>query len=292
MTANWIQNAENILTEYQWGAHGRFLGISRMFKEEDLYYLQKGKFVASLRPRGVLSGFLVIAPTMECAVYIPPLSARIGPKCIRMRVKPFKKPTIFSVYWSNESQLLLEDVLVWDGEPVWFSKSFEIRWNVIMKEFIGTWLKSDPVFQGITIECTKYQSLSTIEQPTSNTVVEFTPIDSKKKRWIWINSRIQKETGRVTEKATEKVTERLTENKFVKEHTRELPVSSNEWIAKKESESGPDVYSIVRSGENQGYGLVRTLAISRALRNSNADEIPVKVTWNSNFSKWEILEVM
>ena len=147
MNTNWLQTAESILTDYQWGANGKFLGISRMFKEEDLYSLEKGKFVASLRPRGVLSGFLVIAPNADYAVYIPPLSAKIGPKRIRMRIKPFEKVSIFSVYWSDAKHLILEDVLVWDGEPVWFSKSFELRWNTLMKEFVETRFKADSIYQ-------------------------------------------------------------------------------------------------------------------------------------------------
>ena len=285
MDTHWIQTAEAILTDYQWGSNGKFLGISRMFKEEDLYSLEKGTFVASLRPRGVLSGFLVIAPNADYAVYIPPLSAKIGPKRIRMRIKPFEKVSIVSVYWSDTKRLILEDVLVWDGEPVWFSKSFEIRWNTLMNEFVETRFKADSVYQGATIECAKYQSLDTLDTPPPNTVVEFTPMDSKRKRWIWITGARGKR-----EEPTAKVEKAEKAEKVEKvENAKKTENVVQEWLAKKEPGSGPDVFTLFRSGVNQGYSLVRTLAISRALRNSSLEDIPVKVEWNPTFGKWEIV---
>jgi hypothetical protein len=55
---------------------------------------------------------------------------------------------------------------------------------------------------------------------------------------------------------------------------------------------GPDVFSVWRGEERLGLGLVRTLAISKALRLANLDEIQVVAEHNKQFDKWEIKSVI
>ena len=270
METTWIGAAEEYLGKHQWGPNGRFLGVSRMFKEEDLGALTKTKVFATQRPRGILSGFLAIVPVLGYAVYIPPIAGKVAPMRIRMRIR-VEKGAIFSVYW-NKDELILEDVLVWNDESIWFTKSFEERWG-IMKQFIETCYKPD-VSQGFIMKPAIYQSLQSLSKPTEYMVVEFIPNDPKQKRMIWTSERKQ--------------------NIAKKEEIRAKPElnTSNDFILKKESNSGPDVYTVYRSGEKQGLALVKTLAISKALRNCQQEEINVHAEWNNQFGKWEIRQVL
>jgi len=67
------------------------------------------------------------------------------------------------------------------------------------------------------------------------------------------------------------------------------------FVAKKESGMGPDVYAIWRGEERLGLALVRTLAVSRALRlaiTEGRTEIGVRAELNKSFEKYEILGLM
>ena len=278
---SWVEQAEEYLGKYQWGANGRLLGISRMFKDGDIDTLRKSKTFASIRPRGILSGFLAIVPSLG-AVYIPPSAGKVAASRFRMRIN-LEKGTVFSVYWHNED-LVLEDILVWNEEPVWFTKTFEERW-FLMKQFVENHYVPDPV-QGFDIKLATYQSLAAIKKPGENMVLEFVPNEPKQKRFIWTNERKQITMQKEYPGSNTKVN------------------NQTEIIVKKEVNAGPDVYTVYRSGEKLGYALVKTLAISRALRTAaggmgtgsgNENEsrpIRVRTEWNSVFEKWEILEVL
>ena len=55
---------------------------------------------------------------------------------------------------------------------------------------------------------------------------------------------------------------------------------------------GPDVFSVWRSEEKLGLALVKTLAISRALRVAEGATIPIEAVWNKGFDKWEIMKII
>ena len=63
-------------------------------------------------------------------------------------------------------------------------------------------------------------------------------------------------------------------------------------VAKRETAMGPDVFSVWRGEEKLGLALVRTLAISRALRTASGTTIPIEAVWNKGFDKWEIVKIM
>jgi hypothetical protein len=67
------------------------------------------------------------------------------------------------------------------------------------------------------------------------------------------------------------------------------------FVAKKEVGMGPDVYAVYRGAERLGLALVRTLAISRALRlavSAEKTEVPIRAAHNKTFEKYEVLEVL
>ena len=262
----WVNYAKDYLAEHNLIANSRYVGINRMLKEEDIALLEKDKFVVSSRPRGVLSGFLVIVPNIGYAIYIPPFGAIQGPKRIRMRISRFviENGAIFSCYCKKDTNIVIEDVLVWNNKNIWSSLSFLERWNTIFDSFFNKHYIADIQLQEVTIELRKYSSLQSIEEPNESNVIEFIPIAPKQKRLLWMKDKNNNTTNNVKDTKS-----------FV--------------FAKKELAAGPDVYSVWRSGERLGYGLVKTLAISKLLRNATSEQIPVTISWNTNFEKWEIL---
>jgi hypothetical protein len=275
MTESWVEQAEAYLGTHQWGPNGKYLGVSRMLKDEDLHSLQKGKYVASQRPRGILSGFLAILPKYGPIVYIPPISGKVGPMRIRLRHR-IEKGAIFSAYWMQKD-LVLEDILVWNEEPVWCTKSFDERWK-IMKNVVENYYKPD-IVQKFGMRLAKYQSLASLQKPDDSVVLEFVPNDPKQKRIIWTQERknIQVQPARIQPAPVE--------------HTKPKQ-TVKEFSAKKDVHAGPDVYNVYRGTEKLGYALVKTLAISKALRKYAENEIQVDAVWNPQFSKWEIKQIL
>ena len=271
---DWVAAAEEYVGNNGWGARGKTLGISRMYSENgaDKALIRKEKVVASLRPRGILSGFLAVVPNLGYAVYLPPIAAKMGPQRLRLRLSPavLKDGAIFSAYFNRHKQLVIEDVLTWQGSPVWHTKPFKERWERIIADFAANHFKSMLELQGTEIVLAQYTSVNQLQaqEPDANHVVEFVLNGANTKRIIWIPPKV--------EPATQAVKETVADAD----------------VFKVKKEMGPDVYSVWRGEERLGLGLVRTLAISRALRLVNLDEIQVIAEHNKQFDKWEIKSVV
>lgn len=292
----WVAAAEEYIGSFGWGGRGRNLGVSRMFGEGDKASLSRNKYIAAVRPRGVLSGFLAILPGRSGeVVYVPPIAAKVQPQRMRLRISPklAKDGVIFSAYLTRESsglrRLVLEDVLVWCGEPIWATMPFTKRWGTYMKLFVAQEFKADPVLQGFSVELASYTPLSTLAEPTMNQVAEFIADDPGMKRLIW-----KADAPPTSVEICKKMTVEVSTNGAEK-----LPVITitgiNECLAKKEVGMGPDVFAVYRSGERMGLALVRTLAISKALRlaiTAEKMEVPIKAIFNKTFEKYEVLEVL
>lgn len=271
---DWVAAAEEYVGNNGWGARGKTLGISRMYSENgaDKALIRKEKVVASLRPRGILSGFLAVVPNLGYAVYLPPIAAKMGPQRLRLRLSPavLKDGAIFSAYFNRHKQLVIEDVLTWQGSPVWHTKPFKERWERIIADFAANHFKSMLELQGTEIVLAQYTSVNQLQgqEPDANHVVEFVLNGANTKRIIWIPPKVEPATQAVKET---------------------VPDAD---VFKVKKEMGPDVYSVWRGEERLGLGLVRTLAISRALRLVNLDEIQVIAEHNKQFDKWEIKSVV
>jgi hypothetical protein len=273
---DWVAAAEEYVGNSGWGARGKTLGISRMYSENgaDKALIRKEKVVASIRPRGILSGFLAVVPNLGYAVYLPPIAAKMGPQRLRLRLSPqvLADGAIFSAYFNKAKQLVIEDVLTWQHAPVWHTKPFRERWERIIADFATNHFKPMLELQGMAIILAQYTSVNQIQaqEPDANHVVEFVLNGANTKRIIWIPPKV--EPTPTTQPA--------------KEH---MPGAD---VFKVKKEMGPDVFSVWRDDERLGLGLVRTLAISKALRLANLDEIAVVAEHNKQFDKWEIKSVI
>ena len=298
---DWVSAAEAYIGRHGWGAQGKSLGVSRMYQDADKVMLRKEHIVASQRPRGVLSGFLAVIPgQLGYAVYLPPIAARMGPQRIRMRLSPevLRDGMILSAYFLPSRRatpgetplgakgplktMVLEDVLVWNNKPVWNTMPFKERWTKLMSDFVANHFVPHDALQGVHIQMATYTSLAELTSAVLDVqkVVELVPNTANTKRIIWIPPT----------------------DAPVVDKTDALPIRQNmsgtkeRLIAKRDM--GPDVFSISRvKGEEKerlGLALVRTLAISKALRLAATDpnaEIEVTAVHNKQFDKWEILAV-
>lgn len=260
---DWINISEAYAGTNGWGARGKFIGISRMLNDSDVTHIQNNKMVTSTRPRGIISGFLVVPPNLGYAVYLPPVAAKMGPQKIKLRISDeiIQNGAIFSAYLTKTDDvktLVIEDVLVWGTQPLWFVKKFEERWS-ILENFLKKHFQQDTLLQGCTLAVAHYNSLANTVEPDAKHVLEFVPNQAGQKRLIWMKPK------------EEAVSSVLT--------------------ARKETAAGPDVYSIYKDGQKVGQALVRTLAVSRMLRAAFVDktEAPVNAEFNKQFEKWEII---
>jgi len=284
---DWVNTAEEYCGRYGWGARGKYIGISRMMNDNDKAVLTQSKMVAAIRPRGILSGFLAIVPSLEYAVFLPPIAAKIGPQRIRMRLSDTIKErgAILSAYITRDKTMVLEDVLVWGDKSVWFTEQFRTRWSQLMGTFAKEDWKDDKELQGFSIVLANYIQPAALEEPEGNSVIEFVPSMPNQKRLIWVGS---------SSASPRQIPQHMTQTGQVLQASASSSIATSSFIAKKEVGMGPDVYSIYRNDERLGLGLVRTLPISRALRAGleKGDTIPVSAVFNKQFEKWEILTVL
>jgi hypothetical protein len=298
-----FEAAETYISNKGWGARGKNLGVSRMFGDNDKQSLSRNTWFVAMRPRGLISGFLAILPNGGGAVYLPPIAAKIQPQRLRLRVSEDlrRDGAIFSAYMTHDNprQLILEDVLDWRGEPVWSTKSFKERWDVYMRDFLTNMFINDVPLQSFTVTIADYKSLSATCAPNDRQVLEFIPDAASTKRLIWspttrhevsLRKPIVRNTV-ITEEPAE--TSALPALPTIVSKLPESASASTSFIVKKEAGMGPDVYAIYRGAERLGLALVRTMAISRALRLAcgtvEGAEIAVSAEYNKTFNKWEVL---
>jgi hypothetical protein len=170
---------------------------------------------------------------------------------------------VFSCY-SDGIDLSIEDVLVWKGKPVFQTMTFSDRW-VFMGDFLDQY-QADEALQGFSLRIAEYSPLDILTTGSldieEHQVVEIVPNASNMKRLVWVPP-------------------------------AEDTAKTVSWIARRETLIGPDIFSLwSEDGIKQpNIALVRTLAMSRKLREYPAQEFVVSTIWNKLFSRWEIVGI-
>lgn len=290
---SWTEQAEEFVGKYGFGSRGKHISISRMINPSDLTQLQTSQYVCAFRPRGIFSGFLVIHPQLQYAIYLPPATSKLQPQRFRVRIdqRHMEHGVIMSAYLYNK-QLVIEDLIAIDGETVWMYREFNERWRRL-KEFLEHEMCYDPFLGGggggITITTTSYMSLQSLMEPADDKIIEFVPCGGGggQKRLIWIPVR-GAGAGAGAGAAAGAVIQ-----------TRDCGAVRH--VAKREAGMGPDVYSLYEESDTGastklGIALIRTLTASRALRlafgsGSGTESVHVSTKFNKQFDKWEILDV-
>lgn len=279
-----LDAATRFLSYADLGPQGKMWGISKMFQDRDVVMLKSKKAVTTIRPRGVLSGFLAILPSLQTAVYVPPAGGRMPATLVRLRLSDevWQQGAILSCYW-DDGVLVLEDILQWGSKRSWASKSFEARWGEDMQAFCDAWMP-DPVLAGHEIRLAEYSALDQLESqtPLPHQVVEFIwAEDVGMRRFIWVPDRSTNGTGASAECETGK-------QEGIQQQQQQQIL-----LARREASTGPDIFSLwsLKGERLPQIGLVRTLAVSRVLRVHGEDEFYVSTTWNKMFERHEILGI-
>lgn len=226
----------------------------------------------------------MISPGSKTPQYVPPATGgRVPAKPVWMRLDAavYREGTILSCYWSSANELVLEDILVWEGVNVWNTLSFADRWNGPFQAFCSAW-QPDTTLQGCTIRPAEYMTLQQFTEgglDMAGSVFEFVWLEGKR-RLIWVPSA---QDAAKTMDGTET--------------TQEVEsAATSVFVARREASVGPDIFSLwkeVDGGHEKQNGIayIRTLAVSRMLRLHPTDEFCVRTTWNRMFERHEILGI-
>jgi hypothetical protein len=287
----------------------RQLRVSRLLQESDLSIIKSYPGSLVVRPRGVMSGFLVIQEFHT--IYIP---FKGRPEQIRLRVSDdMRKGTIFMAQRTQQG-MVLEDVLVWKGDMVWTSKTFPDRWSML-RDFFTNHVALDSVLQRISVKPVTLVPTSSIPAFDTKSVLEWIPHSPGQRRLLFVpngepelvhaSAQLQIQKPDVRTAATVEQPRNILIIPEEQKHITEVPeptlalsltaapqtTETKGSIVAKRDASGPDVFQLWRGAEALGMALIRTMAISKALRLVKTEEIPVEATFNGKFHKWEIINV-
>lgn len=248
--------------------------------------VRRKEAAVGLRPRGILSGFLVIVPGSKgLLTFIPPAAEKASPFLFRARLHPdiTTYGCVLSAY-RNKGEIVIEDVLVWREDPVFYCKSFPERWSLVSRFF--DCVKNDPELQGVSLVPAVYRLPSTISTPDAHSVVEWVPFEANQRRLILVPVAVPTNAVSQAKPGTAPAP------KPVAAPAPKPGTQSRDEVVARKDPVGPDVYQLWRGTTSLGQALVRTLSVSKALRLSTTESIPVSVAFHKGFSKWEVVGVL
>jgi hypothetical protein len=241
-----------------------------------------------------MSGFLVIQEL--CSTYVP---FKGRSEQVRLRVsEEMRKGTVFMAYRQQQT-LVLEDVLVWKGGLVWTSKTFPERWFLLNK-FFTNHVALDPAFQRLSVKPVTFVQPTAPPAFDSKSVLEWIPHAPGQRRLLFVPNGeevVPVEPVALQSVVVERLRTAMTLPTVPTVVSPPLQVrtqatqSVGTTILAKRDPSGPDVFQLWRGSEALGMALIRTMAISKALRLAKGEEIPVEAVLNNKFHKWEIINV-
>ena len=273
----------------------RPLRLSRLLQDADLSVIRSNQGSMAVRPRGVMSGFLVIQEFHS--MYVP---FKGRPEQVRLRVSDdMRKGTVLMAY-KQQQGLVLEDVIVWKGGLVWTSKTFPERWFLLNK-FFTNHATLDQALQRMSIRPVTFVQPTAAPAFDAKSVLEWIPHAPGQRRLLFVPNGediapVQIEPVLTLQTVvTERLRSVLTSLPVLAQTTAAPKPQSTQsvgtTILAKRDPSGPDVFQLWRGSESLGMALIRTMAISKALRLAKGEEIPVEAVLNNKFHKWEIINV-
>lgn len=240
---------------------------SRMYNDYDLENFAKYKYFAKYRPRGVLSGLLVIKDDKTPIEFIQQNKPKLSLKFRFDKSLTEKGPLIFYGYISSSSDkenqtFIIEDLFFFENVNYYQTKNFDDRWKTIQRIFTNPklFVQDTILSNNIKIECANYCSLSELKKPEEHIVLEMIPNNKNMKRVIVL---LEKEDDTVI------------------------------MIAEKILGKGPDLFFLKDETKDEyleKIAGIQSLEISKALR--NATTAKVKCIYNEKFEKFVIVEVL
>jgi hypothetical protein len=247
---------------------------SRMYNDSDLESFSKYKYFGKYRPRGVLSGLLVIKNNKTPIEFIQPNRPKIT---IRLRIHESfteKGPAIFLAYLiknksDNSQTLMIEDILLYENKNLFQTMNFDERWKIVNHFFTSTSPKlftADSILSNnIKVQCAVYYSLFELPKPEDQTdilnpILEMIPNNKNMKKVI-----------------------------ILLEKDDDCKV----FIAERILGKGPDLFYLKKEGTEEyleKIAAIQKLSISKELRKLTT--VKVKCIFNEKFDKYEIVEII
>ena len=244
----------------------RFKG-SRMYNEYDLDNFAKYKYFAKYRPRGVLSGLLVIKDSSSAIEFHQHNRPKINMRFRFDEKLTTKGPVVFYAYLTKKKDgsqtVVIEDLYLYENANLFQTMNFEERWKLVVSIFSSTspkYFTQDTIISNnIKIECARYFSLADLKKSDDFDVLEMVPNNKNMKRTIIL---LEKED------------------------------SSKYFIAEKIVGKGPDLFFLKNEGSEEyleKIAGIQSLEVSKALQKVGTAK--VKCMFNEKFDKFVIVEV-
>ena len=186
--------------------------------------------------------------------------------------------------------LRLEDVWVWKGEDIYNTKTFSQR-RAFMKKFVEEcWTPDARLMGGIQVSLANPKPLASLATTERCFSVDLIPENSGKRRfWFQLEQPV---VGPAQMFAQAPAAPMFRTNAPVL-HT---PSTANPGRVKALAvplDSLPDVYDLfLENGTPLSRAAVQQLALSQKLRASKEKQIPVFAQWQSEFGRYEIVELI
>jgi len=257
-----------------------------------------------LSPNG-LTGYLVCLPNLPI-VWIDEQFKRSFKIQMRVSKPVYEKNSIMIASLNiGDSLLRIEDVWLLAGKMM-RGTPFTQRLDTL-HEFFTLQYKFDSLLQqGLRIDLATYKSLNEIkdlEHCPNLLVVQGE--DNKRRLRIQIPKVFPgpSSSGAVKTSATAPAVKTPASGAKVKTPTQtKVPLSKQEIPVTKSSKAEeaiaiphpeyPDTYELLVNGVKKGYAAIQDIDLSKRLRSFTQKEIRVKIEWNSEFSMYEICDII
>jgi hypothetical protein len=308
-----IQEAINLLNNY---CHD--LVISQRLNPDKNQYaeipLKKAPFFVYTNKTKSEPGFLVFLPKSN-PIFVrynlskkERLNTNGSPLCytLRMRVSPeVYEGSIFVATLDVISHtLLLEDIYVWRKENIFETKKF-IERRVFMEEFVQRhWIPDVRLLSGIITEIIHPQPLSSLKELIGQkdfTKVFLIPNTPNKRRFTFnLNDSFAKieggyygrkiQTNQMNQKNQTNQMKQSNEIKIETPIKKDIPINKHTYAKAIRIPEIPDVYELFDTNDNSlSRACVQQLDLSKLLKTINSDSIMVKITYNNDFNRYEII---
>jgi len=237
-----------------------------------------------LLPEGQ-AGFLLFLPKMP-VIWIDEQLKKSYKLNMRVSSHVYEKSSLFIASLNmNDSFLRLEDVWVYSGKNIRQS-TFSQRWETLL-DFFAVSFKQDTMLQGINVKTAEYYSLASIKEWDFKTLHNYIICQGEKAQRRFRVQLKANDARPVQEKEKEKEKPRLVQEK------RSEQQKENTATAIPHPEY-PDTYNLFMNGVKKGYAAVQDIELSKKLKQANLQdkEMQVRVEWNSEFSMFEICDLI
>ena len=277
--------------------------------------LKKGKFFVNTMLSKVEPGFLVFVPNSNPVFVKYNLSKRERefnkgqPICYTLRMRVSKEIYEGSVFIASldgiNHSMSLEDIYVWKNESIFENKSFTER-RKYMKEFVEHhWIPDVRLLGGVVTHVMNPKPLSSLTELKD--INDFTKVflipDTPGKRRFTFNlneSVAQIQNGFYGRKDAlqpeRKIVEKQQQPQEQSKHQPQQEQSKQQEQSQPTTARAvkipllPDIYELYDlNGKPLNKAAVQQLELSKALKECTANEIQVKIKYNNDFNRYEII---